>query len=914
MITPILALLLQSAPAGVIDSVDLPASFTAGTPVTVTVHVQNAGDGDELLVESASAPEGWSVSPGSVPLTVAAGQSGTATFTITPAQGIGDLSFELFYDDLGPWNTSLDTWTSPVSAVDGLPNLVVQSILLDPSPPSVGHAVTVTANLRNEGPGTVASWLCLGGDIPVHYLVDGVKVADETLACGLDPDESDPEATTIIFRSPGAHLLSVIVDPDGAWAETTEADNRLDVNVDVAYPDLAVVPTLPAVGAPGERAVPVALTVENRTSAQIEDVWVELRFDDGPAIDLGWAQDADLSDGEAAPFTGKVDFGSTSNDLAFAPGDHRWRYRLWAIGLPGEHPDAFPLSDERTLDIELVDTVMITEDAVVIPIVEPVVAPTGPVSSWTVAAVQLAGGTFDVTLGFDTPLDPTADGSALVLPALANADVYDEAGEPVCDAQLRRDVLVPLLVWRDLLVEYPWYRSTYVALQEGFSWYQNENHLQVAYWITQPFVALTELMDDLLGAGKDLVKWLGGQVGFDNAAEEAVGEETFKAVTRITKGHEALDEATRALMKLSPLLSGEPYLSDHVVTERLVQAIEADGAALDQATVLIHDIIASTSPKAYTSIKEILKAELILKAVKKTLVKGVKTVLFTAVKRGFTAYFVAQLTAKTALQVAIGEGSAALLAGLGAASIAKGIASLGVTLLIDASIAYLGYTGTYINNIRGKGGLCESGRIIAQSIPWHFPTYVPTGAAGPLDLDEVESTFLSHAAMIELYGFVNADLATLKKLAFAFEQSKSYQAEAEGLFAVASTQRDLAAAVEAAVLASASPACSESPMVDVPAPSYQVAPLTPELSPVSRYAKRAEARPTPPPPPKNPFVAPETTDPTPDDQTDGDVSADPAAGVATSGCSTGTSRGGLGVLLALWLVFALSRRFQVRFS
>lgn len=908
MMTPILALLLQSAPAGVIDTVDVPSSFTAGSPVTVTVHVRNTGDGDELLVESESAPDGWSVSPDSVALAVATGQTGTAVFTVTPAPGSGDLAFELLHDDLGPWNTSLDTWTSPVTAEAGLPNLVVQSILLDPSPPAVGHAVTVTATLRNEGPGTVGSWLCLGGDIPVHYLVDGVKVADETLACGLDPDESDPEATTILFRSPGAHVLSVIVDPDGAWAETSEADNRLDVTVDVAFPDLAVAATLPAAGAPGERAVLVALEVENRTDAQIEDVWVELRFDDGPAIDLGWAQDADLSDGEAAPFTGKVDFGTTSADLAFAPGGHQWPYRLRAIGLPGQHPDAFPLSEERPLPIELVDTVTITEDAVVIPSVEPVVAPTGPVSSWTIASVQLAGGTFDVTLGFDPPLDPTVDGSALVLPALANADVFDEAGEPVCDAQLRRDVLVPLLVWRDMLVEYPWYRSTYVTLQEGFSSYQNEDHLQVAYWITQPFVALTELMDDLLSAGEDLVQWLGAKVGFDSAAEEAVGEETFKAVTRITKGHEALDEATRALMKLSPLLSGEPYLSDHVVTERLVQAIEADGAALDQATVLIHDVIAATSPEAYTSIAEVLKAELILKAVKKTLVKGVKTVLFTAVKRGFTAYFVAQLTAKTALQVAIGEGSAALLAGLGAASIAKGIASLGITLLIDASIAYLGYTGTYINNIRGKGGLCESGRVIAQSIPWHFPKYVPTGAAGPLDLDEVESTFLTHAALIELYGFVNADLATLKKLAFAFEQSKSYQAEAEGLFAVAGSQRELAAAIEAAVLASTSPACSETPIADLPAPSYQVPPLAPDLPPVSRYTKRAEARPTPPPPPENPFVTPEGPGEAQGDGGESDVDTGPVASVA-SGCSTGGSPRGPALLVALLLAaFAMRRR------
>ncbi len=907
MTTPILAILLQAAPAGAIDSVSLPTSFTAGAPVTVTVFVHNTGGGDELLVESDAAPEGWSVSPGSIALTVATGEMGKAVFTVTPSPGGGDLAFELFYDELGPWNTSLDTWTSSVSAADSLPNMVVQSIALDPSPPSVGHAVTVTANLRNEGPGTVGSWLCLGGDILVHYLIDGVKVADETLACGLDPNESDPEATTIIFRSPGKRVLSVIVDPNDAWEETTNADNRLDVQVDVAYPELAVITTLPAVGAPGERAVAVALEVENRSTAQFEDVWVELRFDDGPAVDLGWAQDADLNGGEAAPFTGKVDFGTTSEDLAFTPGDHQWRYRLWALGLPGEHPDAFPLGEERTLDIELVDTVMITEDAVVIPIVEPVVAPTGPVSSWTAAQVLLAGGSFDVTLGFDVPLDPTADGSALVLPALLSADVYDEAGEPVCDAQLRRDVLVPFLVWRDLLIEYPWYRSTYVALQEGLSWYQNEDHLQVAYWITQPFVALTELMDDLLGAGKDLVQWLGGKVGFDSAAEEAVGEETLKAVTRITKGHEALDEATRALMKLSPLLSGEPYLSDHVVTERLVQAIDADGVALDQATVLIHDVIASTSPKAYTSIKEILKAELILKAVKKTLVKGVKTVLWTAVKRGFTAYFVAQLTAKTALKVAIGEGSAALLAGLGAASVAKGIASLGITLLIDASIAYLGYTGTFINNIRGKGGLCEGGRVIAQAIPWHFPKYLPSGAAGPLDLDEVESTFLSHAALIELYGFVHADLATLKKLAFAFDQSKTYQAEAEGLFAVASGQRELAASIEAAVAASTSPACAETPIVDAPAPRYQVAPLIPEPPAMSRYAKRDEAHPTPPPPPPNPFATVVIVEPTPDGGADGDVSPLQATAASPS-CATGGQQDGSAALLAVLMAYCLSRR------
>ncbi len=724
-----------------------------------------------------------------------------------------------------------------------LPNLVVQSITFDPPVPSVGHVVTVNAVLRNAGPGTVDSAFCFGGDIRVAYFVDGAPAGIETLACGLDPDESDPETHAVVFTTPGEHIVRVVVDSDQSYEEASEEDNALEQAVTVAFPAVQITSTIPSIGAPGQQAVPITVSVKNLSEAELEDVWVELRFDDEPVVDFGWAQDSDIDPGQTVTFAGSTDLGTTSADGAFRPGAHEWSLVLRSGGLSSV-VESYPIVTERVIPITLVDTVVVNADNIVIPVVEPAVTAMGPVTTFTATELVVEGASFSAALDFALAVDPMADGSAVVLPAVVAADVYDADGAPVCDPAKRREVLLGLLVWRDLIVEHPWYQGTYVALQEGFDWYQNENHLQVAYYITQPFVFVGELIDDLFQAGKGLAVWLGQEVGFLDETEARVGEETLAAVTRITKGYEALDDVSRALMKASPLLQGEPYLSDHVVTERLILAIEEEGQRLDEAVDLVHDVIAKTSPESYTSIASILKKELILKAVKKALTKGVKTVLWTAVKRGFTAYFIAQLTAKTALKVAIGEGSAALMASLGAAGIAKGIASLGITLLIDASIAYLSYVGTYVNNVRGQGGLCESGRVVAQSVPWTHVEYRPDGQGGALDLDVAVHTFLSHAAMIELYGFVNADLATLKKLAFAFDQSDDYKAEAEGLFAVAKTQRDLAVAIEAVIAAVPSPAC-DAPSLPVDAPSYRAPPGVagepPPPAPRARWTKRPEA-------------------------------------------------------------------------
>ena len=699
---------------------------------------------------------------------------------------------------------------APLAANAGDPDLTVHLLKITPEAPKVGNSVEIKATLKNIGTGSVGDFLCIGGDIPVHFFVNDELVAEEQLSCGLDPDETDNESASFIVYTADLHTVSVVIDPDNTIEELDESNNEATLQFTAAEPEVEVTHTLPAVGAPGLKDAIATVKVTNGTEAKIKDVYVFLELEGKiPLLDFGNTQGADLSPGETQAWEAEVSYGLDVSFGALEPGKYTWRYQVFQHALPPS-PDALPLTEVLFAPLNVVPTVEVTEDNIVVPNVDPVAVSQGPVSTITAHDVLIDGELYVVSLGFAEPVEFLEDSSWTVMSRVHALLVKDAMGMPVCDPELRQKAAQAVLLWRDLVVEHPWYKGSYVALQESFDWYQNEKHLKVVFYITQPFVIVKELLQDMLTLGSGLTDWAKQKMGFTTPEEAEVGTLTFKVTMVITKGFDTAGTATQALVKLSPLLAGEAYLSDHVIAERLLQAIENGGDDMDAAVNLVHELIKEDSPDRYEKITQAVPVGVIIGSIASTLADGVKQILWTGVKKGFTAYFISKLTAKTAWKVAVGEGSATLMAGLTTAGVAKGLASLGLTLIIDVSIAYLTYVGTFVDNIRGPGGLIEAGQIVAQSIPWTHVLYTPDGGGGSLDADSVDDTFLAHAVLFEVYGFILSDLAMLKKLAFAKKQSADYLDDSLKMFEVSKAQRTFIVSLQTTASMLANGACEGS--------------------------------------------------------------------------------------------------------
>ena len=798
-------------PSGLILAVDHGA-WVGGEPSTVWIDVLNLGDDDQdLLIEVDGAPDGWDVWPWFKQEFVPTSSVVTFVLEVTPPDdgGGGWIDWALYYDDFGPWNTWLDTWSEQVWATPPMADLAVAAVTFDPDPPAVGHEIDIVATLINQGNADVPDFLCLGGNIPVEFWLDGWLVGEEVLSCGLDPWETDDEWITIFGDAAGGYLLEVVIDPYDDVEESNELNNVKTVWLEIAQPALKITPGLPSVAPPGLSGLEVHLDIRNDSAGKIDDVYVALELGGvGGLIDLGWAQGSNLSPGEQVTWKGELPLIEDIAGTAITPGAYTWRYRVLA-GALSTAAGGVPLTGWLEVPMQVVPTVEVDEHDVVVPTVDPVVGPMGAVSSLDFYGVVLADGVFDATLYFYPAVDFYGASTGAVLAALDGADVFDAQGEPVCDGDVHARVVEALLLWRDLIGYHPWYVGTFVAVQEGFAWYQDENHLTVLFWLTQPFVLLDHVLGDMMDKGSELWTWVKDQGGFGSQAEAEAGGLAFSVSMVLTKGWTTAKEATWDVAKYSPLLAGEPYVDDRVITEALAAAIEAGGDDLDLAIALVHDAMQAEAPEQFDSVVDLMTPDLFKKAIASTLKGVVGDIVKTGVKKGFQAYFLSELTAQTAAQAALGGGQAALMGTLTAAGAAKAVASFGISLLIHTAVAYLTHVGTYVENVRGPGGLLDVGQTLAQGLTWQHATYDPSGGAGPLDVADMNHTFMTHAVLYELHGFVHGDLAMVKKLAFAKTQSEDFLATAEALFGISKGQRALVGAVEQATEGITSPACMD---------------------------------------------------------------------------------------------------------
>jgi hypothetical protein len=111
-----------AAESGEIVSVS-PSSFISGEATTVTVWVHNTGDSDDMLIDCASKPSGWTVDPGSRNPYMNHDSYYDALFKVTAptaptAGGSGTIKWEFRAND-GLSNDPLHTWDQSVSFAIG---------------------------------------------------------------------------------------------------------------------------------------------------------------------------------------------------------------------------------------------------------------------------------------------------------------------------------------------------------------------------------------------------------------------------------------------------------------------------------------------------------------------------------------------------------------------------------------------------------------------------------------------------------------------------------------------------------------------------------------------------------------------------------------------------------------------------
>ena len=99
------------------------------------------------------------------------------------------------------------------------PDLIVQDISINPTSPTEGDPVTITATLRNQGEANAS------GSIRLIYYVDGNNIGDDYLSYGLSEGSSDNESISYTSNNAGNHTVRVVVDTQNIVSESNENNN-----------------------------------------------------------------------------------------------------------------------------------------------------------------------------------------------------------------------------------------------------------------------------------------------------------------------------------------------------------------------------------------------------------------------------------------------------------------------------------------------------------------------------------------------------------------------------------------------------------------------------------------------------------------------------------------------------------------
>jgi len=228
VVCSILSEVNASVSAGTITSAD-PDSFVASQGKTVTVRIGVTSGKGNVILECASKPSGWTVSPTTRNPTLAQNEYSNETFTVTPpaSGGSGIVVWKLYDDGYGvhpSGSTLLKTYNQSVSATVPKENTRFRWVESDPDSMVKGVAGKLRAKLeKNNSP----YYNDLQGKTVKFYVNNVYKGSDTTDNQGEAEINYTPSSTS-------SFTLKAVFNGDSAYNATTKSET-----VSVALPLLS---------------------------------------------------------------------------------------------------------------------------------------------------------------------------------------------------------------------------------------------------------------------------------------------------------------------------------------------------------------------------------------------------------------------------------------------------------------------------------------------------------------------------------------------------------------------------------------------------------------------------------------------------------------------------------------------------
>jgi len=238
----------------IVENLQVPASMTAGEPVSFTASVRA-----ETSTARAFSAVFYvdSIQIGSTPFSGIGALPVDIAASWTARAGVHTVSVKVDPYNQVPETTEADNVQQATLAEVPAPDFAVQSFELLNTSPTSGDNVGLRAVVDNIGEEYV-------GGVAVSFYADGSPVSTVNLA-GMTPNQ--PQTLNGAWRAvPGHHVLSVKVDPGSAIPESNESNNSGQGSVGV--PGLNIGPTTANIWS--NLAQTIGLTVQNSGSVALD--------------------------------------------------------------------------------------------------------------------------------------------------------------------------------------------------------------------------------------------------------------------------------------------------------------------------------------------------------------------------------------------------------------------------------------------------------------------------------------------------------------------------------------------------------------------------------------------------------------------------------------------------------------------
>ncbi len=238
----------STSPSPSVTSVSPSTGLTSGGD-TVTITIANFPSGTPSSVTFGS-DNGTGIS-----------RSGNTVTVTTPAHAAGGVSVVVNIG--GDSATGSFTYVTPPPPQ--LPDLIVQSLIINPPAPAVNDHVSFSMVIKNQGTAVVPS----GTPIEGEFLIDGTKVTWENdYSAGLNvgatatlSNDQGLNSNAYWIATAGNHTLEGYVNYQSTITESNYNNNTLTVSLDVPQPPPPQAPHAPTnISSPSQTSTSISLT------------------------------------------------------------------------------------------------------------------------------------------------------------------------------------------------------------------------------------------------------------------------------------------------------------------------------------------------------------------------------------------------------------------------------------------------------------------------------------------------------------------------------------------------------------------------------------------------------------------------------------------------------------------------------